>query len=116
MWQVELGSYDSVKKFANRLLAIDRVDVVIENASMALDQKTLSEGLETSLTVNVVSTFLLAALVLPKLQETGRKFGGSPHLVVVGSGAGFSGTEGELEKIEGDILEQISEGPILRNR
>jgi NAD(P)-dependent dehydrogenase (short-subunit alcohol dehydrogenase family) len=112
VWEVDLGSYASVQEFVKKLSALVRVDVVIENASVALDQKTISEGLETSLTVNVVSTMLMAATVLPKLEETGKKFGGSPHLVIVGSGAGFR-DEFKPGKTEGDILEQLTEGPMM---
>ena len=57
-----------------------------------------------------MSTMLLAVLVLPKLQESGKKFGISPHLVVVGSAVAFQ-AEGELEKIDGDgdILEGLNQ-------
>jgi NAD(P)-dependent dehydrogenase (short-subunit alcohol dehydrogenase family) len=116
VWQLDLGSYSSVKEFAAKVQELDRVDAVIENAGIALDTKSLSEGLETTLTVNIVSTFLLAVLVLPKLQESGRKFGTSPHLVVVGSGTALDVQEGELEKIDGDILDELSEGPMEASR
>lgn len=109
VWHLDLGSYESVKGFAAKVRALDRVDAVIENASVALDQKTTSEGLETTLTVNVVSTMLLAVLLYPKLQESAKKFGIEPHLVVVGSGVGFQ-AKGELEKIDGDIIEGLNQG------
>lgn len=111
VWQVDLASFASVKSFVKKLEALERVDVAILNASLALDKKGIAEGLEMSLTVNVVSTFLMAAMILPLLQETGKKFGGTPHLVVVGSGAGFS-PERELEKYDGDILKLLSDGPM----
>lgn len=110
IWTVDLGSYESVKGFVKKLSTLERLDVMIENASVAMVDETFEEGLETSLTVNVVSTFLMATLILSKLQETGKKFGGLPHLVIVGSNAGFR-LEGVLEKIEGDVLEKLTEAP-----
>ena len=108
-WHLDLTSYNSVKDFARRVQELDRVDAIIENAGVALDKWSTAEGLETTLTVNDVSTMLLAVLVLPKLQESGLKFGTSPHLVVVGSSVAFD-AKGELEKIDGDILEGLSQG------
>ncbi|KAK6519944.1 hypothetical protein TWF506_000238 [Arthrobotrys conoides] len=106
VWQLDLSSYDSVKAFAKRVQGLDRLDAIIENASVALAVWDPAEGLETSLTVNVTSTFLLAALVLPKLKETARKTGEKTNLTVIGSGMAFM-VPGRLEKVEGDILESI---------
>jgi NAD(P)-dependent dehydrogenase (short-subunit alcohol dehydrogenase family) len=109
VWELELGSYDSVKRFSEKVKGLDRVDAIIENASIALDEWTTSEGLETSLTVNVVGTFLLALKVLPKLQDTAKRFGIETHLVVVGSEVAFD-AKGEFEKIDGDILDGLNQG------
>lgn len=111
VWQLDLGSFASVKEFAAKVQGLDRVDAIIENAGIALDTKTISEGLETTLTVNVVSTFLLAVLVLPKLKESAKRFGTLPHLVIVGSNTAL-GAKGELEKVDGDILDSLSERPM----
>jgi NAD(P)-dependent dehydrogenase (short-subunit alcohol dehydrogenase family) len=111
VWHLDLSSYESVKKFAKKLQALDRVDAVIENASVAMSTRTEAEGLETTLTVNIISTFLLALLVLPKLEETAKKFGGLPHLVIVGSGAGFS-AKGSFEQIQGDIIDGLDKAPL----
>jgi NAD(P)-dependent dehydrogenase (short-subunit alcohol dehydrogenase family) len=117
VWHLDLTSHDSVKEFAKKVQELDRVDAVIENAGVAMGEWTTAEGLETTLTVNDVSTMLLAALVLPKLQKSGRKFGISPHLVVVGSAVAF-GAEGELERIdgEGDILEGLNQPMVMGKR
>lgn len=109
VWELELGSYDSVKRFAGKVKELDRLDAIIENASIALDTWTTSEGLETCLTVNVISTFLVALQVLPKLQDTAKRFGIETHLVVVGSGVAFE-AKGEFEKIDGDILDGLNQG------
>ncbi|KAF2791719.1 NAD(P)-binding protein [Melanomma pulvis-pyrius CBS 109.77] len=107
VWHIDLTSYDSVKEFADRVKRLDRVDGVVENAAIAMANQTFSEGLETSLTVNVISTLLLAVLVLPKLQESAKKYGISPRLAAVGSGVAFS-VKGELEKSNGDVLDAVS--------
>jgi NAD(P)-dependent dehydrogenase (short-subunit alcohol dehydrogenase family) len=109
VWHLDLTSYDSVKKFVVKVRELDRIDAIIENAGVALDKYAIEEGLETTLTVNDVSTMLLAALVLPKLQESAKKFNNSPHLSVVGSAAAFE-AKGVLEKVDGDILGELSKG------
>ncbi|KAK1091199.1 hypothetical protein LTR48_006789 [Friedmanniomyces endolithicus] len=46
-------------------------------------------GNESTITVNVVSTFLLALLILPKLQETAKLQGTTPNLTIVSSEVHF---------------------------
>jgi NAD(P)-dependent dehydrogenase (short-subunit alcohol dehydrogenase family) len=115
LWQLDLGSYESVKAFAKKVEGLERVDAVIENAGVALNKMIVAEGWESSLTVNVVSTMLLAILVLPKLRESARKFGIVPQVVVVGSEVAFT-VEGELEKVDGDILEGLNKYEQLDRR
>ena len=107
-WQLDLGSYDSVRAFAARFEKLERVDAVIENASIAMLEYQEAENLESTLTVNVVGTFLLAALLLPRLQRFGQTFGTKTQLVIVGSEVAF-GMKGQLEKIEGDLLDGLTE-------
>lgn len=104
-WELDLGSFTSVAAFAGRAVAeLDRIDALVENASIALDAWTENgEGMETSIAVNVVGTFLLGVMLFPKLVESGKRFGITPHLCIVGSGAAFH-VKGVLEGIEGDIL------------
>ncbi|KAF2161692.1 hypothetical protein M409DRAFT_69511 [Zasmidium cellare ATCC 36951] len=85
VWQLDLESYDSVKEFAKRAQSLKRVDVLLENAGVATSEYKFVGGNESTITVNVVSTFLLALLMLPKLQETGRKFNITPNLTIVSS-------------------------------
>lgn len=69
----------------------------------------LGEGYESTLTVNVISTFLLALLVLSKLRETGRKHNVTPHLTVVGSMIHvFAPAEQLSAAPKGHILESLS--------
>lgn len=85
VWQLDLSSYESVKDFASKVQGLDRLDVVVENAGIATEEFRLFEDNEATITTNVVSTFLLALLVLPKLQETATRFNVQPHLVIVSS-------------------------------
>ena len=94
VWKLDLASYDSVKSFASKAAALDRLDAVIENAGVAMAERVMAEGHLLAVTVNIYSTFLLAVLLLPKLRDTSRKFGTQPHLSIVGSGAGFDMAEG----------------------
>ncbi|KAF2456237.1 putative short-chain dehydrogenase [Lineolata rhizophorae] len=107
VWELDLASLDSVEAFAKRLDTLDRVDALIENASLALVQFSLTEGMETSLMVNVASTMLLAIRALPKLRASAKMFKIQPHLVVVTSGTAFS-QKGVLEGTEGNIFDALS--------
>ncbi|RMJ15277.1 hypothetical protein CDV36_005089 [Fusarium kuroshium] len=107
VWHLDLASLDSVEEFAKKVKTLDRIDALIQNASVALADYTLSEGVETTLTVNVLSTMLLAIRAMPKLQESARTFSINPHLVIVSSLTGFQ-CEGVLEKHNGDLFDALS--------
>lgn len=84
VWEVDLASYKSVLAFGDRISQIPRLDAAILNAAVATQVYQKAEGLERSITVNVVSTLLLSLFVLPLLQETGKKVPGSqPRLSFV---------------------------------
>lgn len=87
VWEVDLGKFESVKAFCKRVEQLERLDVVVENAGIAVPTFELVEGFESTITVNVVSTFLMALLLLPKLRESGEKFGIVPRLTIVASDA-----------------------------
>lgn len=90
VWKIDLSSYDSVKAFAKKAIAeLDRVDALIENAAVAMSERVLAEGHNLPITVNVISTFLLAALMLPKLRDDAKKFGILPHITIVSSSVGY---------------------------
>ncbi|EFY88784.1 short-chain dehydrogenase, putative [Metarhizium acridum CQMa 102] len=87
VWQLDMASYASVEKFAARVDSeLSRVDVLVANAGIAPGSYYTAEGNESMMTVNVVSTFLLAALVLPKMKESARRFGIRPTLTITSSG------------------------------
>ncbi|KAL2814697.1 hypothetical protein BDW59DRAFT_176347 [Aspergillus cavernicola] len=89
VWHLDLASYDSVLTFADKALSLPRLDALIENAAVATKLFHLADGgYEHSLTVNNISTFLLALLLLPKLQQTAHSFPSRfhpPHLTILTS-------------------------------
>jgi len=75
VWQINMASYASVKAFAARVEAeLNRVDIFHANAGLVCSKFALAEDNETMITVSVVSTFLLAALILPKLKASAADF------------------------------------------
>ena len=86
-WALDLCSYDSVKEFAARCKTLSRLDCLLENAGVSKYRFRMVPGAldELQITTNVVSTFLLAFLLLPKLKETALKFNTLPHLTIVTS-------------------------------
>ncbi|KAG5777614.1 hypothetical protein H9Q73_008721 [Fusarium xylarioides] len=86
VWALDLSSYDSVKAFATSAAAkLPRIDALIENAGIASVEWSMAEDNESMLTVNVISTFLLAYLLLPKLRETAARYNTRPNLTIVTS-------------------------------
>ncbi|KAF3768664.1 NAD(P)-binding protein [Cryphonectria parasitica EP155] len=86
-WPLDLTSFDSVREFCSRAGKLDRLDAVVENASVAMvsAEGTLAEGFECTITVNVISTFLMALLLLPTLRRTSAKFNTLARLTIVSS-------------------------------
>ena len=86
VWPLDLADYSSVIAFGDRACTtLTRLDAVVLNAGVELIDFSLTEGIETTLTVNVVSTFLLAYLILPKLRKTAKMKSQDTHLTFVGS-------------------------------
>ena len=112
VWPLDLSSYDSVQAFAKKASELPRLDVLLENAGIATDKYTGLEDNESTITVNVISTFLLAFLLLPKLRETGQKFNNTPqppHLVIVSSEVHFATSLPEKSAPEGKILSTLND-------
>ncbi|KAI9159088.1 Short chain dehydrogenase atnD [Paramyrothecium foliicola] len=102
IWQVNLESFASVKSFCARASTLERLDVVVENAGALSILHNVAEGYERLTTVNVISTWLMALMLLPVLRATRKTYyaatgdaesqsGGNliPHLVIVSSNAHF---------------------------
>jgi len=85
VWPLDLSSYASVKEFVRKAEGLKRLDVLLENAGIATGAYKKFEQDESTITVNVVSTFLLALMILPKLRETATKYNVTPRLSIVTS-------------------------------
>src|SRR5215472_6436086 len=67
----DLASMDQVRALAARLAALDRIDVLINNAGLVLGERRVSQdGFEYVFAVNHLAPFLLTNLLLPKLSES----------------------------------------------
>jgi NAD(P)-dependent dehydrogenase (short-subunit alcohol dehydrogenase family) len=91
VWHLDLASYASVRKFASKAAEeLDRIDGLIENAGVHLDNWTLAENMETSMTVNVVNTMFLGMLMMPQMIKSADSYGIKPRTVFLVSGLGFT--------------------------
>ncbi|CAF3628811.1 unnamed protein product [Fusarium graminearum] len=71
VWFLDMADYESIKAFAKRASTLPSLDVVLANAGLATsDEFTTAEDNERTITVNVISTFLLFFLLLPKLRKS----------------------------------------------
>ncbi|KAL1900301.1 hypothetical protein Sste5346_002612 [Sporothrix stenoceras] len=68
VWNVDMASYESVQEFAKRAESLTRLDGVLANAGMMTTTFRRSEDGETTIVVNVIATYLLLVLLLPKLR------------------------------------------------
>ncbi|KAI4600029.1 hypothetical protein KJ359_001130 [Pestalotiopsis sp. 9143b] len=112
VWPLDLASCTSVKAFAKRATEnLDRIDAVIENASVAYDSYKLGVDChEESVVINVLNTFLLAVLLFPKLEYSAKKFDILPHLIIVSSETAFMDVaRAELDKVRDDPLRKMDD-------
>lgn len=85
VWPLDMTNYQSIKDFAKRANTLERLDVLLENAGICTMHWVEVEGEESNIVTNVIGTFLLALLLLPKLRDTGKTVGGNARLVFVSS-------------------------------
>lgn len=86
VWTVDQSSFSSVLAFADKCnTTLDRLDGISLNAGIVTSTYRALEGYESTLTVNVISTFLLALALLPKLQDSARKYNTRPRISIVAS-------------------------------
>ena len=87
VWQLDMLDYDSVKAFAKRAEEeLDQLDIAILNAGVvAATHQQSKYGWEKSLQTNVISTTLLALMLMPKLKSS-KTADFTPVLQLVSSG------------------------------
>jgi retinol dehydrogenase-12 len=99
VWPLDLSSYASVLSFTSRVnTSLPRLDFFVANAGMELQEYRTAEDLEIHLTVNVVSTFLCAIGMLPKLRSTSDQHGIDTTLTFCGSMYHIFGPDAEFDK------------------
>lgn len=85
VWELDIESPESIRRFAERANQLTRLDVLINNAGiMALNFKVVYDT-ERTLAVNSIGTFLLALQLIPKLKETSQKYKVTPVMTTVAS-------------------------------
>ena len=107
VWELDLAVYASVQAFAERAQKLQRLDVVIANAGMYTFDFAMAEENERTITVNVVSTFLLGFMLLPTLRATAARFEKEAVLSFTGSFVHFM-TDFPERKNE-DIFEGLAQ-------
>jgi NAD(P)-dependent dehydrogenase (short-subunit alcohol dehydrogenase family) len=109
VWRLDLASYSSVLEFIDKATTqLPRIDALIANASIAAMNYAVAEDNESSLTVNVISTFLLVLAMLPKMKDTAEEFGVTPAISVTSSGAHKSAKFPAKLAPEGQILATLN--------
>ena len=74
-----------MSSLARRASSLPRLDAVLLNAGIDTLDFSLAENLESTLVVNIVSTFLLALLLLLKLRQSSGENEETGYVTVVGS-------------------------------
>lgn len=93
VWQLDMADFDNVKAFAKRCETLPRLDIVCANAGIATSEYVQISGMESTVAVNEVGTFLLALNLLPTLRKSSMKTGNVPRLVITSSSVHFQVSE-----------------------
>ena len=85
VYGLDMASQESVKKFVAQMEALDRLDAVLLNAGIYTQDFELVDGYESTLTTNVINTFLLAMLLVPVLRKCSQSWNIEPRISIVAS-------------------------------
>lgn len=85
VWILDMQSYDSIQAFCAKVNQLRRLDAVLENAGIMTNHFNMVAGYESTITTNVIGTFLLALGVLPKLRQSAAEYNMQPRLSIVSS-------------------------------
>jgi NAD(P)-dependent dehydrogenase (short-subunit alcohol dehydrogenase family) len=109
---LDMSSYESVSSFASQLAKEEtRLDIAILNAGVSRGEWEMMGDDESTITVNVVSTFLLALELLPQMKATATKFNTRPTLSIVASDVHYWAAFPEKDAPQGQIFKKLSAGP-----
>ncbi|PSN61545.1 short chain dehydrogenase [Corynespora cassiicola Philippines] len=108
VWKLDMANYHSVQDFAAKVAKeLPRVDIALLNAGVARGTYELFENHEATITVNVISTMLLALLLLPKLKESAETFKIRPNVTIVASGVHAFAKFEEKDAPLGDLFDRL---------
>lgn len=86
VWELDMSSYESVLAFSDRCAKeLDRLDGITLNAGISTGDFQRFEGYESTITVNVISTMLLALSLQPTLVKSAKKYNIIPRISFVAS-------------------------------
>jgi NAD(P)-dependent dehydrogenase (short-subunit alcohol dehydrogenase family) len=107
--ELDMNSFASVKAFANRVdREVAKLDVALLNAGLFVRKHVKSlDSWEETLQVNVLSTSLLALLLLPKLKASGTDT--NPAHLSITSSALHGHVQPKWVNVEGSLLEHLND-------
>jgi NAD(P)-dependent dehydrogenase (short-subunit alcohol dehydrogenase family) len=110
VWSLDMSSYKSVQAFCEKAKAeLPRIDVVLANAGIQTTNFRMTEKDEETITTNVVSLFLFAFLLLPKLRQTASEFDTQTYLTITASELYKVATFEERKAPAGQIFAALSD-------
>ncbi|TVY53647.1 Short chain dehydrogenase sol3 [Lachnellula cervina] len=74
VWDLDMQSYPSIQAFCTKAGQLPRLDAVLENAGIMTKHFNMIAGYESTITTNVIGTFLLALGLLPKLRQSAAEY------------------------------------------
>lgn len=106
VWHVDMASQSSIQRFVEKAAKeLDRIDGFVANAGVMTDKWSTTEGMETSMQINVVNTLFLAVLMMPKLSDIASKLGIQPTLTFIVSVLGYT-AKAEMDTNRGSNIFQ----------
>lgn len=85
VWPLDMLDYGSIKDFVSRCDTLVRLDVVVANADILRNTYEQSEGVELTVKVNVIETFLIAVGLFPALRRSTATTGQTGRIVITSS-------------------------------
>jgi NAD(P)-dependent dehydrogenase (short-subunit alcohol dehydrogenase family) len=110
LYELDMSTFDSVKRFAVAISREERIDIAILNAGVVSPSFRLSpEGYEMTVQVMVLSTALLAILIIPQLRKSAMIAKTPAHLEIVASIACRSAKIDCFSQSNDAILNQVNQ-------
>ena len=84
VWYLDQTDHENVKECIRRCAdKLERIDAVVLNAGILTPMFRKVGGHESTITTNVILTFLMTQKLFPKLKQTAKLFGIIPRLIIV---------------------------------